>query len=73
MSPGDRFTYDGQELGNHIPVQMVAQYQQLQARLNSMDTWKRAEAHQDADMVQQFRIAGYVFDSNNRIVSAVAG
>jgi hypothetical protein len=73
VSPGDRFTYDGQELGNHIPVQMVAQYQQLLAKLNSMDTWKRAEAHQDAEMVQQFRNAGYVFDSNNRIVSAVAG
>jgi hypothetical protein len=54
-------------------VQMVAQYQQLQAKLNLMDAWKRAEAHQDADMVQQFRNAGYVFDSNSRIVSAVVG
>jgi hypothetical protein len=73
VGPGDRFTYDGHDLGNHIPAQFVAQYQQLQAKMNAMDAWKRAEARQDAEMVQQFRNAGYVFDSDNRLVSAVTG
>jgi hypothetical protein len=72
VSPGDRFTWDGKDLGNYVPVRGVAQYQQLQGKLNAMDDWKRAEARQDAEMVQSFRNAGYVFDSDNRIVSAVA-
>jgi hypothetical protein len=73
VNPGDRFTWDGRELENHIPAGLIAQYQQLQAKMNAMDAWKRAEARQDADMVQQFRNAGYVFDSDNRLVSAVTG
>jgi hypothetical protein len=32
IAPGDRFTYDGETLGNQIPASLAAQYQELQAK-----------------------------------------
>lgn len=68
--PGDRFTYDGETIGNRMPIALAARYQELQAKLNAMDVFHRAEARKDPDIVQTLRNAGYVFDADNRVVTA---
>jgi len=68
---GGRLTYDGDSFGNYIGPEFLARYRdELVTKMNRLGGLERATARRDADLVQQFRNAGYVFNSDNRLVSA---
>jgi hypothetical protein len=68
MQPGDRFTWDGQSLGNRVPVRLQAELQQLASKLNAMPAQKRAISRHDIHTVQTLREGGYVFNPDNYVV-----
>ena len=68
IQPGDRFTWDGQSLGNRVPLRLQAELQQLAAKLNAMPAQKRATSRHDIQTVQALREGGYVFNADNYVV-----
>lgn len=68
IQPGDRFTWDGQSLGNRVPLRLQAELHQLAAKLNAMPAQKRATSRHDIQTVQTLREGGYVFNADNYVV-----